>query len=210
MLLCFMLVVWTAVNALCGSTPPPEAFSVLPVAQSGPQITPYLQYQTELAWREDGKRMKVWDGIRTEQDLRRVQNEIGQKLLTMLGGLPTTRTPLHPRVTGHIAMGGFHIEKLIFESLPGVYVTALLYVPDNHNSGEDKKHPAVLVPAGHAENGKAHYQALCQRLVQRGYVVISWDPVGQGERSQFWDAKAGKSRYNRICAEHAVLGNPRL
>ena len=200
-----MLVVWTAANGLDSSTPPPEAFSVLPLAPSGPQITPYLQYQTELAWREDAGRMKVWDGIRTELDLLRLQNELRQKLLTMLGGLPTTRTPLHPRVTGRIAMDGFHIEKLIFESLPGVYVTALLYVPDH--SGEHKKHPAILVPAGHAENGKTHYQALCQRLVQRGYVVISWDPVGQGERSQFWDAKAGKSRYNRICAEHAVLGN---
>jgi dienelactone hydrolase len=202
-----MVVVWTAVNTFGGSTPPPEAFSVLPLAPSGPQITPYLQYQTQLAWREDGKRMRVWDGIRTEQDLLRVQKEIHQKLLAMLGGLPTTRTPLNPHVTGRIAMDGFHIEKLIFESLPGVYVTALLYVPDDPNSGEHTKHPAVLVPAGHAENGKAHYQALCQRLVQRGYVVISWDPVGQGERSQFWDAKASKSRYNRICAEHAVLGN---
>jgi pimeloyl-ACP methyl ester carboxylesterase len=38
-------------------------------------------------------------------------------------------------------------------------------------------------------------------------VVIAWDPVGQGERSQFWDAKAGNSRYNLVCAEHAVLGN---
>jgi len=180
---------------------------VLPLAPSGPQITPYLQYQTQLAWREDGKRMRVWDGIRTEQDLLRLQKEINQKLLTMLGGLPATRTPLNPHVTGRIAMDGFHIEKLIFESLPGVYVTALLYVPDDPNSGEHTKHPAVLVPAGHAENGKAQYQALCQRLVQRGYVVISWDPVGQGERSQFWDAKASKSRYNRICAEHSVLGN---
>ena len=124
-----MVVVWTAVNALGGSTPPPEAFSVLPLAPSGPQITPYLQYQTELAWREDGKRMRVWDGIRTEQDLLRVQKEIRQKLLTMLGGLPTTRTPLHPHVTGRIEMDGFHIEKLIFESLPGVYVTALLTCP---------------------------------------------------------------------------------
>jgi dienelactone hydrolase len=202
-----MMVVWAAASALGGSAPPPEAFSVLPLASSGPQITPYLQYQTELAWREDEARMRVWDGIRTEQDLLRVRKEIRQKLLTMLGGLPTTRTPLHPRVTGHIAMDGFHIDKLIYESLPGVYVTALLYVPDDPNSGEPRKHPAILVPAGHAENGKAHYQALCQRLVQRGYVVISWDPVGQGERSQFWDAKAGKSRYNRICAEHAVLGN---
>ena len=100
-------------------------------------------------------------------------------------------------------MDGFQIEKLIFESLPGVYVTALVYVPEDGN----KTHPGILVPVGHATNGKIHYQALCQRLVKRGYVVICWDPPGQGERSQFWDAKAGKSRYNLICAEHAVLGN---
>jgi pimeloyl-ACP methyl ester carboxylesterase len=43
--------------------------------------------------------------------------------------------------------------------------------------------------------------------VLRGYFVICWDPVGQGERSQFWDAKNHKSRYNLICAEHAVMGN---
>ena len=179
----------------------------MPSAPSSPQITPYLQYQTEVAWHEDEKRIRAWASIRTEQDLLHVQKEIRQKLVAMLGGLPTTRTPLHPRITGRIAMDGFHIEKLIFESLRGVYVTALLYVPEDLNGTEHRKRPAVLVPAGHAENGKTHYQVLCQRLVQRGYVVISWDPVGQGERSQFWDAKAGKSRYNRICAEHAVLGN---
>ena len=104
---------------------------------------------------------------------------------------------------GESSDGWVSIEKLIFESLPGVYVSALVYVPEDGND----KHPAILVPAGHAANGKIHYQGLCQRLVQRGYVVIAWDPVGQGERSQFWDAKAGKSRYNLICAEHAVMGN---
>ena len=172
--------------AFGGSTPSPEAFSVLPLPPGGPQITSYLQFQTELAWHQDNERMRAWDTIRTEQDLLRVQKEIRRKLLTMLGGLPSTRSPLHPHVTGRIAMDGFHIEKLIFESLPGVYVTALLYVPDG---GDRTKHPAVLVPAGHAENGKAHYQVLCQRLAQRGYVVLSWDPVGQGVRSQFWDAE---------------------
>lgn len=203
----FFIVIWTAASAFGQSAPPAEAFSVLPLPASGPQITPYLQFQTELAWREDEERMRAWNAIRTEQDLLRVQKELHQKLLTMLGGLPATRSPLHPHVTGRIAMDGFHIEKVIFESLPGVYVTALLYVPDGPVGGDHVRHPAVLVPAGHAENGKGHYQVLCQRLVQRGYVVLSWDPVGQGERSQFWDAKAGKSRYNRICAEHAVLGN---
>ncbi len=121
----------------------------------------------------------------------------------MIGGLPERKTDLHARITGKIQMEGFSIEKLIFESLPGVYVTALVYSPDDHST----KHPAVLVPAGHATNGKIHYQVLSQRLASRGYVVIAWDPIGQGERSQFWDAKAGKSRYNLVCAEHAVMGN---
>jgi pimeloyl-ACP methyl ester carboxylesterase len=162
-----------------------------------------LKYQTEMAWSQDDQRRKTWAGIRTEQDLLRVQREIEAQLLAMLGGLPRERTPLRPQITGTIQMDGFRIEKLIFESLPGVYVTALVYVPEDGN----KTHPGILVPVGHATNGKIHYQALCQHLVKRGYVVICWDPPGQGERSQFWDAKAGKSRYNLICAEHAVLGN---
>jgi len=41
-------------------------------------------------------------------------------------------------------MDGFAIEKLIFQSLPGVYVTALVYVPDDHS----KKHPACWCPRG--------------------------------------------------------------
>jgi len=204
----FALLAGVESGASGAAAPPTEAFVVLPAQPSGPRITPYLRYQTELAWRQDEERQKVWSAIRTEQDLLRIQGEVRKKLLTMLGGLPDRRTPLRPRVTGSIPMDGFHIEKVIFESLPGVYVTALLYVPSANEPGtRGKQHPAILVPAGHAANGKDYYQALCQRLVQRGYVVLSWDPVGQGERSQFWDAKAGKSRYNRICAEHAVLGN---
>lgn len=184
--------------------PPPEAFRVFKQTPApGPRITPYLKYQTEQAWREDELRRRAWEGIRNEKDLFQLQRELRRKLLDMIGGLPERKTPLNPLVTGTIPMAGFHIEKLIFESLPGVYVPALLYVPDDKRG----PHPAVLVPCGHSANGKVHYQALCQRLVQRGYVVICWDPVGQGERSQFWDTKAEKSRYNLICAEHAVMGN---
>ena len=198
--LCAACASWAA----AADEPPADAFRIFsPAAKAAPVITPYLQYQTEMAWLQDDERRKEWSGIETEQDLLAVQRHAEEHLLAMLGGLPSERTPLHPRITGKIQMDGFRIEKLIFESLPGVYVPALVYVPED---GRDK-HPAILVPAGHAENGKVHYQALCQRLVQRGYVVIAWDPVGQGERSQFWDAKGGKSRYNLICAEHAVLGN---
>jgi Acetyl xylan esterase (AXE1) len=181
----------------------PGAFTVLDPQPEGPRITPYLAYQTEMAWRQDDRRRARFASVRTEPDLLRLQAELRTKLLTMLGGLPATRTPLNAQITGRIQMAGFHIEKLIFESLPGIFVTALVYVPD----GGRAPHPAVLVPCGHSANGKAYYQALCQRLALRGYVAISWDPVGQGERSQFWDATRGRSRYNLICGEHAVLGN---
>ncbi len=183
--------------------PPADAFQVLGQVPAGPRITPYLQYQLDQAWRQDEARQRDWESIQSEQDLLKLQASVRQSLLQMIGGLPSQKTKLNPRITGKIQMDGYSIEKLVFESLPGVFVTALVYVPNDHS----QKYPAVLVPAGHATNGKIYYQALCQRLAARGYVVIAWDPIGQGERSQFWDAKAGKSRYNLVCGEHAVLGN---
>jgi pimeloyl-ACP methyl ester carboxylesterase len=185
------------------SAPPADAFEVLQKPKDGPRITPFLQYQLDEAWRQDEAQQKIWGSIQTEADLQRLQKQLRASLLEMIGGLPDRKTDLHARITGRIQREGFSIEKLIFESVPGVYVTALVYSPDDHST----KHPAVLVPAGHATNGKIHYQILSQRLASRGYVVIAWDPIGQGERSQFWDAKALKSRYNLVCAEHAVVGN---
>ena len=201
-------VLLAGVSAFCSlaatDPPPAESFRVLKQpSSSGPRITPYLRYQAEQAWKEDEARQQAWDAIRDEASLRKLQDDLRQKLLKTIGGLPAVKTDLHAEITGKIPMDGFTIEKLVFQSLPGIYVTALVYVPNDHTS----KHPAVLVPAGHAADGKFHYQALSQRLAGRGYVVISWDPVGQGERSQFWDASAQKSRYNLICAEHAEMGN---
>jgi hypothetical protein len=191
-------------DATSGNAPSSEAFRVLPPADApGPQISPYLLYQTQLAWDQDELRVERWSQVKSEDDLLRLRAELRKSLLDAIGGLPSEKTDLHATITGRIAGNGYHIEKLIYQSLPGYYVTALVYVPENG----DKVHPAVLVPAGHSTNGKDHYQALSERLALRGYLVISWDPVGQGERSQFWDAKAKKSRYNLVCGEHGVMGN---
>lgn len=203
-LLLLLILLVVTIPAHAQSAFPPEAFRVLSLLGSpAPQMTPLLLYQTSVAWQQDHRRQARWSQVKTEADLLRLRAELKHSLLEMIGGLPEEKTPLLPVITGRIPANGFHVEKLLYQSLPGFYVTALVYVPDNGK----KVHPAILVPAGHSQNGKIHYADLCQRLVQRGYLVISWDPVGQGERSQFWDAKAKKSRYNLICAEHAVMGN---
>ncbi len=188
------------------SRPPAEAFVVLgPPPAPGPRVTPFLRHQLDRAWAQDDARRAAWAAVRTEADLRRLQGETCRKLLALLGGLPTEKTPLNARTTGTIAMEGYRIEKLVFESLPGLFVTALLYLPDDPKGAK----PAVLLACGHSPLGKAYaaYQEIAARLARRGYVVLCWDPVGQGERSQFWDAARGRSRYNLVCGEHAVLGN---
>ena len=45
--------------------------------------------------------------------------------------LQTPRTALNVRVTGRLERQGYYIEKLMFESLPRLYVTANLYIPSN-------------------------------------------------------------------------------
>jgi hypothetical protein len=110
--------------------------------------------------------------VKSEADLLQLRAELRKSVLEMIGGLPSEKTDLHATITGRVSASGFHIEKLIYQSLPGFYVTALVYVP---NDGSPK-HPAVLVAAGHSAKGKIYYQALCERLVQRGYLVLSWDP----------------------------------
>lgn len=192
--------------SIAQDAPSPEMLTVLEeAAGAGPRITPYLRYQLDRAWRLDDARRAAFDKVRTEADLLALRREIRARVLDIIGGLPETRAPLNARVTGTVPMDGYRIEKVVFESLPGLHVTALAYVPDAPGGPK----PAVLVPCGHAPDGKSfrNYQELSGQLARRGYVVLSWDPVGQGERSQFWDAARGRSRYNLVCGEHAVLGN---
>jgi dienelactone hydrolase len=197
--------VLAAVAAGGEDAPPVEALRVLEPVEAGPRITPYLRHQLDRAWRQDDKRRATFEAVRTEADLRSLQATIRARVLEIIGGLPSERTPLDARVTGTVPMDGYRIEKVLFQSRPGLHVTALLYVPD----GPAARRPAVLVACGHSPDGKSfrNYQEISGQLARRGYVVLSWDPVGQGERSQFWDAAAGRSRYNLVCGEHAVLGN---
>ncbi len=117
-----------------------------------------------------------------------------------LGGFPE-RTPLSPRVTGVLLRDGFRIEKVLFESRPGFCVSAALYLPDS-----PPPHPAVLVPCGHSQNGKAaeSYQRACILLARSGVAALCFDPIGQGERKQVLAAD-GTGRF-RATEEHMVLG----
>ena len=115
------------------------------------------------------------------------------------------RTPLKPRVTGVVERDAYKIEKVIFESRPNFLVTANLYVP----KGRKFPLPGVVGSCGHSVNGKAAeaYQSFAQGLARFGYVVLIFDPIGQGERLQYPDDDHAKSEVGAGVGEHLLCGN---
>ncbi|MEY4939297.1 MAG: hypothetical protein RIQ93_1032 [Verrucomicrobiota bacterium] len=134
--------------------------------------------------------------------------EVREKIQSSFGPWPE-KTPLNPRVTGVVERDVYRIEKVIFESRPGFFVTANLYLPKL--SG---KRPAVLGTCGHSDNGKGHkaYQSFCQGLARLGYVVLIFDPIGQGERSQYSAPErpggmaVGSGQHMRIGRQQQLIG----
>ncbi len=120
-----------------------------------------------------------------------------------LGGLPV-RTPLNARVTGTLQRDGYRIEKIIFESQPGFFVTANLYLP---TTGKPP-YPAIVFPIGHETGAKAYpvWQQILATFARRGYVALTWDQLGQGERVQHWDGALSTSKVAPATTEHTVLG----
>jgi dienelactone hydrolase len=95
------------------------------------------------------------------------------------------RTPLNAKALGITQADGFRIEKILFDSQPGFHVTALLYLPDGKPAGA--KLPALLIAPGHSATGKASDYFTSATFARNGFVVLSYDPIGQGERLQYPD-----------------------
>ncbi len=152
------------------------------------------------------RRKAALASIRTDAQVRERGDMIRQKVWELIGG-QLEKTPLNPRTTGDINWTTYRIIKVIFESQPDVYVTAHLYLP---KAGKPP-FPGILAPLGHTEEGKAYrnYQYVYQTLAQNGFVVLAFDPFGQGERLQYLDPRTGKSRYGPT-GEHSQAGRPLL
>ena len=118
------------------------------------------------------------------------------------------RTPLNLRTTGALERNQYTIEKIVYESRPGLFVTANLYQP----KGGTAPYPGVLFQMGHSANGKGYalYQRCCQGLVQLGYVVLAFDPIGQGERINYLKGDGWLTRLRGPTEEHTVPGRQML
>jgi cephalosporin-C deacetylase-like acetyl esterase len=147
------------------------------------------KYLVRIANEARDRRKQVINAISTRQEIASRQKLVTDTVWQILGG-PFEKNPLNARVTGVVERPGYRIEKVAFESRPRLYVTANLYLP-----AAAGRHPAILGPLGHSVNGKAwaSYQKLFSNLARKGYVVLAYDPFGQGERIEYPGTRPGES-----------------
>lgn len=147
--------------------------------------------------------LEIQAALKTKQDAEAYIRSVKEKIAKCFGPLPE-KTPLNAKITGTVERDAYTIEKVIFESRPGFLVTANLYLP----KGAEGKRPGVVGSCGHSANGKAEpaYQSFAQGLARMGYVVLIYDPIGQGERLQYRHLK-GKDRPGVGVGEHLYAGN---
>lgn len=115
--------------------------------------------------------LKDWELYRA-----RLRNTIIQKT----GFIVQSKLPLNIQETGSTKMNGYMVKNIAFQTRPGVYATANLYVPDGKGP-----FPAVINMIGHWSKAKMDSdgsQQIGHSLALNGYVCLSIDPWGAGER----------------------------
>jgi len=125
----------------------------------------------------------VFETAATRAEWEAIRPQVKAELFQMLGLWPVPeRTPLHARVTGTLDREGpVVIEKIHFQSRPGLYVTGNLYRPRDVQG----RLPAILYVCGHSGRGrdgnKTAFQDHGMWFARNGYVALLIDSLQLGE-----------------------------
>ncbi len=155
--------------------PPGSLVNRLSVLPNSPALVKSLGDAAEYVLR--------WKPPETADDWAKRRPEVERAFRAAIGlsTLPD-RTPLNPRIVARHDFGEYVVENLVFESRPGFPVTANVYQPKSPIRG---KRPTVLSPIGHflgAGKAAGQVQERCIALARQGFLVLTYDAIGQGER----------------------------
>ncbi|MDO4574747.1 MAG: hypothetical protein Q4D98_05985 [Planctomycetia bacterium] len=205
----FVLALLAFVPSVWAQTPETLTQPVLTPELLGANTTPKkMMFQwmlsqvnaAEQKWRDD------YEKIKTPEQIAAYQKRLKEMFIQQVGGFPE-RTPLNAKITGVIDSKeiGIKREKVLFESMPGQYVTGILYLPNE--AKYPKPWPGVLMVCGHSLNGKAYvnYQRAAVLHALNGMATLMIDPIDQGERFQLIDREAKKSLAASVHA-HNLIG----
>lgn len=159
----------------------------------------YLMY--DLHCRDQKRLDELQKAFTSREKMENYIAEVKKRLNGIIGTFPE-RSKINSQVVGKVLGDGFTVEKIIFQSMPGRYVTCHLYMP----IGTKNPLPAAIEMCGHALNGKGNASQLAMRMAINGIATLVVDPIAQGERLQLIDEK-GTPLTRGVTTEHTLL-NP--
>ncbi len=139
-------------------------------------IERYLQKETERL------SQRFLDGAKTRDEWEARKPRLRREYFDMLGLWPLPeKTPLHATITGTVEHDDIAIEKVHFQSRPGLYVTGNLYRPKKISG----KLPTILYVCGHSGRGrdgnKTAFQDHGMWFASNGYICLIIDTLQLGE-----------------------------
>ena len=152
----------------------------------------FIRYQKASILASLARRDADVAAIESRQEVLTRARAARDAFIRSIGGLPSEKSPLAARTVGVVDRGSFTIEKVLYQTQPGFWVAAHLYLPKRLDG---KTSPAVLTPMGHSAEGKCArwLQERAIGLARLGYIVLAYDQVGLGERWQYWEPETGLS-----------------
>lgn len=125
---------------------------------------------------------KELDGAMTKAEWEERRPRLKQEYFEMLGLWPLPeKTPLKATITGKVEDDEIVVEKVHFQSKPGLYVTGNLFRPKK----VEGKLPAVLYVCGHSgagrHGGKVKFQDHGIWFAHNGYICLIVDTLQLGE-----------------------------
>ena len=136
---------------------------------------------------------RAWAAVQTKADWERFRDARIGKLREAMNVPPPGR-PLSIEITRTINAAGYRIENLVFDSRPGLPVTANLYLPEPARP----KMPGILIcHSHHAPKTEGELQDMGANWARAGCMVLVMDQLGHGERRQqpFGGRQDYRSRY---------------
>lgn len=162
--------------------------------------TSLFNYEMMTVHEQNLARTEKWnEAVKSKETMTQYIRSLRERFTALAGPLPP-RGELKAQKVGTVKGNGFTVEKIIFQSIPGRYVTAHLYLPENVKG----KKPVCIEMCGHGLDGKGDGSMTAEMMAVNGIAVMVVDPFSQGERQQTIDA-SGKNLTRGVTTEHTLI-----
>lgn len=162
--------------------------------------TSFYNYEMLAVHSQNYERQQAFEKACLSKDaMQQYVSQLRSRFCKLAGEMPL-HGKLNAKVVGVLKGHGFVVEKIVFQSTPGRYVTAHLYLPEKVQG----KIPACIEMCGHGLDGKGQGSGSAEQLAVNGIAAMVVDPFSQGERQQTID-RNGKNLTRGVTTEHTLI-----